>query len=124
MYRNLIDLTDVPQNMLFDTHIYRLYLMEGKLVYLDRVMSVFNNTGNGFWSGRSYWDKKLMTLELSYEANRYFDYILDKEYFEGSKPLGLLKRILGARKGWVAYFHIQKIRILFMRRLSTVKGGG
>ena len=111
VYRNVIDLTDVPANMLLDTHIYRLYLTKGSMFYINEVMSVFNRTGVGFWSGRSLKERKLMTLELCYQANKYFKFKYDWKYYTTSKMLKLLKNIFGIKTGWFLFYHLEKLRL-------------
>ena len=111
VYRNVMDLTDVPANMLLDTHIYRLYLTKGSLFYINEVMSVFNRTGVGFWSGRSQKERKLMTLKLSYQANKYFKFKYDWKYYTTSKLLKILKNMFGIKIGWFLFYHLEKLRL-------------
>jgi glycosyltransferase involved in cell wall biosynthesis len=111
VYRNTIDLTDVPPNMLFDTRIYMLYLAMGNLYYTNEVMSVFNSTGTGFWSGKSRKEKKLLSLELNYQTNRYFNFAYDDRFYPGVKYLNLLKMLLGVERGWHWFYHLEKIRL-------------
>lgn len=111
VYRNTIDLTDVPPNMVFDTRIYMLYLTKGDFHYINNVMSVFNSTGMGFWSGKSRKKKKFLTLELNYETNRYFNFAYDNRFYPGVKYLKLLKKLLGVKRGWEWFYHLEKIRL-------------
>jgi glycosyltransferase involved in cell wall biosynthesis len=111
VYRNTIDLTDVPSNMLFDTHIYLLYLTRGDLFYIDEVMSVYNKTGTSFWSGKSRKERRLLALELRYQANKYFNFAYDYKYYPNSKYLKALKSILGIKLGWFWFYHLERLRL-------------
>ncbi|MHC4951248.1 MAG: glycosyltransferase, partial [Planctomycetota bacterium] len=73
VYRNIIDLTKVPDFMFFDTRQYLLYLSKGKLFYIDEIMSVYNKTGTGLWSGMSECDRKRLVLDLDDKTKKYFD---------------------------------------------------
>jgi len=111
VYRNVIDLTDLPANMLFDTHIYLLYLTKGDLFYIDEVMSVFNETGVGFWSGKNRKERRIKALELRYEANKYFNFAYDYKYYPNSNFLKALKNILGIKLGWFWFYHLERLRL-------------
>ena len=95
VYRNIVDLTDIPEHMVFDTHSYLLYLTKGALFYIDEVMSVYHKTGTSFWSGQSRKERRLMSLKLRYETNKYFNFVYDCKYYPNSKLLKSLKNILG-----------------------------
>ncbi len=111
VYRNIIDLTNVPLHIVFDTHIYLLYLSKGNLFYIDEIMSVHHKTPSGFWAGKREKDKKLMALELRYKTNKYFNFTYDFKFFPHSKLLKAMKLFLGTKAGWFLYYHIEKKRI-------------
>lgn len=111
VYRNCIDLADVPDYMVLDTHIARLYLLRGPCCYVNRIMSVYNKTGRGFWSGMRKQDKRLMTLRLRYSSLLYHDFQHDADYYPRSTLLGLLKRLLGIRRGWWVFYRLETLRL-------------
>ncbi|AEF24129.1 glycosyltransferase family 2 protein [Pseudomonas fulva] len=111
VYRNCIDFSEVPAYMVLDTHIYRLFLQRGGCCYLDRVMSVYNKTGVGFWSGMPKRDKRLMTLRLRYASLQYHNFEHEADYYPRSTILVLLKMLLGVRCGWWAFYNLESFRI-------------
>jgi glycosyltransferase involved in cell wall biosynthesis len=111
IYRNTINLTDVPANMVFDTRIYLLYLTKGDLYYINDVMSVYNRTGEGFWSGKSRKEQKFLFLELANETNKYFKFAYEGRYYPDSKLLKNLKNIFGTERGWLWFYHFEKMRL-------------
>jgi len=115
IYKNLDCLRTLPENLLFDTHILRHYLLIGKGLYVNREMSVFNESGSGFWSGRKRIDRKIMTLNLYYEASRYYKYEQDEYFFNDRRSLRVLKKLLGKKKGWELY-HFFSLRFLLLRK--------
>jgi glycosyltransferase involved in cell wall biosynthesis len=119
VYRNAIDLTHLPANMVFDTHIYLVYMSRGDLFYIDEVMSVFNKTGVGFWSGKSPMQKKIVALDLRYKANHYFDFAYEHKYYPRSKTLTILKGLFGVKAGWFLFYHLERERL----RLKSILTG-
>lgn len=111
VYRNIIDLTDVPSYMVLDTHIYLLYLTKGNLFYIDEVMSVYHITEMGFWAGKSQKERRLLALELRYKANKFFDFAYDYKYYPNSKFLNVLKKIFGIKLGWFFFYHLERLRL-------------
>lgn len=111
MYRNCVDMTDVPDFMVLDTQIYMLYLTNGDLFYINRTMSVFNSTGIGFWSGRSKKNKKFTSLKYTRESNEYFHYKHESFHYRHSKLLKILKGLLGVRYGWEAFYCLEGFRL-------------
>ncbi len=111
VYRNIIDFTDIPLHMILDTHIYLLFLSRGNLYYIDEVMSVYHLTPDGFWAGRRKGNKRLMTLDLRYKTNKYFNFAYDYKFFARSKFLKRLKSIFGIKVGWFLFYHIEKTRL-------------
>lgn len=111
VYRNTIDLTDLPLHMVFDTHLYMVYLARGDLYYIDEIMSVYNLTGEGFWSGKKRKEKRLLKLKYQYQTNKYFNFAYDYKYYQKSMLLRCLKSILGVRHGWFIYYNIKSVAI-------------
>jgi glycosyltransferase involved in cell wall biosynthesis len=111
LYRNTIDIKNLPDNMIIDVHMYNLYLTQGSLYYIDRIMSVYNRTGEGFWSSKSPRDKRLTNLAWHYEANQYFNYNYEANSFKTSRLLKTLKCLLGVKRGWAAFYYLETARI-------------
>jgi glycosyltransferase involved in cell wall biosynthesis len=111
LYRNCIDLTDVPAYMLLDKTSYMLYLTKGNLFYIDEVMSVYNKTGEGYWSARSRKKRRLMSLHLRYGINKYFNFTYEGEYYQNSKLLKCTKSLLGTKLGWKVFFYLESFRL-------------
>jgi glycosyltransferase involved in cell wall biosynthesis len=111
VYRNVIQWESLPDFLVLDGYIYRLYLDHGYLYYISKVMSVYNETGSGFWSGRKRADKKLYTLWLRYSYARYTDFSKD-DYYSEKFTLVVLKKIFGAKLGWLFFYHLERIRII------------
>lgn len=111
VFRNCIDFSEVPDYMVLDTHMFRLLLLRGACCYVNRVMSVYNKTGTGFWSGMRKQDKRLMTLRLRYSSLLYHDFQHEADYYPRSTLLGLLKRLLGIRRGWWVFYRLETLRL-------------
>jgi len=111
IYRNVIDFKNVPHFMLLDTDMLSLYLTRGDMVFLDKVMSVYNITGAGYWSGKSIKQRRLINIKQRYAANKYLNFALDCRYYNRSSFLKALKFIFGAKTGWFLYYHIKIIRL-------------
>ena len=124
IYRNILDFSNVPETMIYDTAMYLLYMSKGNLYYIDRVMSVYNITGHGIMSGKNRINQKILASTVAYNKNLYFGFKFDKQLSPPSKMLRLLKIVFGQRLGWMIYFHYN-ITILKMKRLlSSHIGGG
>jgi hypothetical protein len=104
LYRNIIDLKSLPTVMVYDTAMYLLYMSKGPLYYIDRVMSVYNITGQGIMSGKCRFDQAILALKVAYGKNLYFDFKYDDMLSPPSKWLGSLKILFGKRVGWTIYF--------------------
>ncbi len=111
VFRNCIDFSGLPDYMVLDTHMYRLLLLQGGCCYVNRVMSVYNKTGAGFWSGMRKQDKRLMTLRLRYASLVYHDFQHEAEYYPRSVLLSLLKRSFGIRIGWWVFYRLESLRL-------------
>jgi glycosyltransferase involved in cell wall biosynthesis len=109
--RNTLDLSSVPDFMFLDTEILSLYLTKGDMLFLDNVMSVYNWTGDGFWTRKSVKQQRLMDLKQRYAANNYLNFSCDFRYFPRSNLLKFLKKSLGIKAGWLTYYNIETARL-------------
>lgn len=120
-YRNIVDFKNIPETMMFDASLYLLYLAKGNMYYIDRVMSVYNITGKGMWSGLDKTSKDIFIIKTAYDRARYFDFKYDLFYenhpndVSNSNLLRFMWMIFGKRAGWSAYFH-SKIAMLRLGR--------
>lgn len=111
IYKNIIKVKDVPHFMFLDTDMLSMYLTRGDMIFLDRIMSVYNITGIGYWSGKSIKKRRLMNIKQRYDANKYLNFACDGRYYTRSKILKLLKFIFGVKLGWFFYYHLRTIRL-------------
>lgn len=118
LYRNTVDLHDLPEHMVLDTHIYLIYLMEGDLFYIDRLMSVYNKTGAGYWSGMDRKRKRLMTLELRYKSLVYLRFRHEERFYRRSALLKCCKSLLGVSRGWRLFYLLESARLRLKFLLS------
>jgi glycosyltransferase involved in cell wall biosynthesis/SAM-dependent methyltransferase len=102
IHRNVIKFTE-NRNVNGDIFLLYMYLDKGPLYYYDKIMSVYNISGKGVWSGLSDSAKKKALAISQYKLNEYFDYRYDIFFtrrVEKVKVLDFLKRILGKKLGW------------------------
>lgn len=111
VYRNIIKASDVPHFMFLDTDMLSMYLTKGDMVFLDRIMSVYNSTGTGYWSGKSTKKRRLINVKQWYDANKYLNFVCHDRYYTKSKMLKLLKRIFGIKPGLFFYYYLETIRL-------------
>jgi hypothetical protein len=97
--------------MVMDENLLSLYLTKGDMYFIDKVMSVYNWTGQGYWSGQNMKARKLFNIRQRYNVNRYLNFVCDYRYYTQSKLLKALKRILGVRRGWYFFLRLEQIRI-------------
>ena len=118
VYRNVIDFSKVPDFMVLDTHIYRLFLMSGQCCYIDQVMSLYNKTGTGYWTGMCKKDKKIMTLKLRYASLKYYDFQHVSEFYSRKRSLRVLKFFFGVRLGWKLFYRLEmaRLKVKYARR--------
>ncbi len=110
IHRNVI-----PPMIRGDIIIYYSYLDSGLLYYHDKVMSVYNITGKGAWSGLN---KKQQTQRFNrsqYRLNKLFNYKYDK-YFSNKvsspKKLQQYKFFFGKKFGWTVYILNERMKFL------------
>ena len=124
LYRNILDFSKIPSTMIYDTAMYLLYMSEGSLYYINRVMSVYNITGQGIMSGQSKISQKILASTVAYNKNLYFGFKYDKQLSPSSKMLRLLKVVFGKKLGWMIYFHCNTTILKIKRLISSCRGGG
>ncbi|MBE0670978.1 MAG: glycosyltransferase family 2 protein [Anaerolineales bacterium] len=94
-----------------DIFLFYIYLDKGPLYYYDKIMSVYNITGKGAWSGMSTEDVNKENSLLQYKLNIFFNYKYDAFFTSRiveTKILVLLKKIGGRNLGWKLWFFLKK----------------
>jgi glycosyltransferase involved in cell wall biosynthesis len=93
-----------------DIYLFYNYLDKGPLYYYDKIMSVYNITGKGVWSGLSASVMERLAVIDNYQLNKYFNYKYD-EYFtrraRNPKTLLMLKRIFSKNMAWEFWFFLK-----------------
>jgi hypothetical protein len=87
-----------------------MYLDKGPLYYYDKIMSVYNITGKGTWSGLSQSEKQKAGMMTQYKLNKYFNYRYDRYFSEKvteAKQLEKYKSLFGTRLGWELWYHME-----------------
>jgi glycosyltransferase involved in cell wall biosynthesis len=108
VYRTLDIYEKIPEKMVFDSACYMLHISKGPLIFINKIMSVYNYTGSGIWSGINNKEKELMALEIADVKHKYFN----GEYYDYIyiSPLSsFLKNLIGARLGWRIYFFMKTL---------------
>jgi glycosyltransferase involved in cell wall biosynthesis len=93
-----------------DIFLFYTYLDKGPLYYYDKVMSIYNISGKGIWSGLSQAEKVKAGATTQYELNRYFNYKHDIFFTRRvgeTKRLNTYKKIFGKRLGWELWYHLE-----------------
>lgn len=102
IYRNVVKFS--KKTNFGDIYLFYSYLDKGPLYYYDKIMSVYNKTGKGVWSGLPHGDGKKISLLLNGTLNKYFNYKYDlfftRKVHEKTKTLELFKKIFGMKLGW------------------------
>jgi glycosyltransferase involved in cell wall biosynthesis len=124
VYRNILDFSGIPETMIYDTAMYLLYISKGDLYYINRVMSVYNITGQGMMSGKKRISRTILSLTVAYNKNLYFGFKYDKQLSPPSKVLKFLKMLFGKRLGWFIFFHWSISMLKLKRSLMSRIGGG
>lgn len=110
IHRNVIDFSQIPDELLVDSFLLYVFLNRGYLYYYDKIMSVYNITGLGYWSKLSRKEQRKADSELFYKINHYFDYKYDSYFTKmvmKSKILKIFKLIFRKRLGWKLWYHLQ-----------------
>lgn len=90
-----------------DIFLFYLFLDKGPLYYYDKIMSVYNITGKGAWSGMSTADVNKANALLQYKLNVFFEYKHDVFFTSRvgeTKTLVFLKKIGGRNLGWKLWY--------------------
>ena len=101
-----------------DIYLFYIYLDQGPLYFYDKIMSVYNITGTGMWSGLStaVREREKIIRIYSYRLNKHLNYKYD-EYFTrrvgNPKKLTFLKKILSKRIGWEIWFFLTSVENVF-----------
>lgn len=106
IHRNVVKFSE-GRDAYLDLFLFYIFLNEGPLYYCDKIMSVYNITGKGAWSGLSNTDIKKANAMLQYKLNNFFNYKHDAFFtgrIEEPKTLELLKTICGRNLGWDLWY--------------------
>lgn len=119
VHRNIIDFNMIPFDV-YDIMLFYLFLDKGPLYYYDKVMSVYNITGRGVWTGLSKREQEQYYEVEMYKINAVLKYRYDSYFTKIIKNVALLNKfkiVFGSKIGW-------KLYILFRhRKLSLLKLG-
>jgi glycosyltransferase involved in cell wall biosynthesis len=75
VFRNIIDFTQFDSIYLADVIFYKILLSRGALYYDNQIMSVYNITGKGIWSGLTYEQKNAAVQKVDAKIAEYLDRI-------------------------------------------------
>ncbi len=120
LYRNVIDFSAIPHYMVFDTRIYLLYLLHGDLYYIDRIMSVYNITGTGFWSGRSKAQQKILALKLNYQMNQFLSRYITQSSYPKLARSRTFQKFVKNRLLWSMSYYLKMVRLHFKRIVELI----
>jgi lipopolysaccharide biosynthesis glycosyltransferase len=84
VYRNIIDFDKLKNKMsiVFDYCAYWYFLNKGKMFYIDKVMSVYNCTGAGYFSSKGIEEGCSIALKAIHSINEELDFEYDKMFFD------------------------------------------
>lgn len=102
IHRNIVKFPE-GRDASSDIFLFYLFLDKGPLYYYDKIMSVYNITGKGAWSGMSIADVNKANALLQYRLNIFFKYKYDTFFTSRigeTKILVFLKKIGGMKLGW------------------------
>mgnify|MGYP001234657852 CR=1 FL=1 len=106
-----------------DIYLFYSYLDKGPLYYYDKIMSVYNITGRGTWSGLSVAVIERLAVIDNYQLNKYFNCRYD-EYFtrraRNPKTLLMLKRIISKKLAWEIWFFLKFVENVFVNFKSKI----
>lgn len=75
LHRNIVDFTKESIDFIsFDINLYYKFLSLGNLAVINKVMSVYNITGNGIYSSLSESNKQKDCALAAFKLDQYFDY--------------------------------------------------
>jgi glycosyltransferase involved in cell wall biosynthesis len=121
VHRNVVKYV-ASRKIIGDIFLYYSYLDKGPLYYYDKVMSIYNMTGQGVWSSlsRSGRDSTLVTTQ--YKLNRYFNYRHDDFFTKRAgnvKGLDSFKKIFGKRLGWALWYRLVYNNVYSLENLKS-----
>lgn len=102
IHRNVVKFPE-GRDASMDIFLFYLFLDKGHLYYYDKIMSVYNVTGKGAWSGMPIADVNKANALLQYRLNIFFKYKYDTFFTSRigeTKILVFLKKIGGMKLGW------------------------
>jgi glycosyltransferase involved in cell wall biosynthesis len=102
IHRNVVRFSK-NSNIYLDIVLFYLYLDNGPLYYFDKIMSVYNITGKGVWSGLTISETEKINDYLQGKLNQFFDYKYDTFFTDrvvDKKNLELYKKRYGKKLGW------------------------
>lgn len=103
-----------------DIFIYFAYLENGKCFYIDKIMSVYNITGEGTWTKLPNIIKQYAIRCLRpYACNRLSNYKFDVTYTKqvNKKTLNFMKKYFGEKIGWFLFYLYMKLKVY--RKLNS-----
>lgn len=106
IHRNVVKFSKNP-DAYADIFLFYIFLDKGPLYYHDEIMSVYNITGRGSWSGMSGADVKKANAIQLYKINKFINYKYDAFFTERIgeiKTLEFLKKIFGKKLGWKLWY--------------------
>lgn len=124
IYRNVVNFSKNTR-IRGDIYLFYFYLDKGPLYFYDKIMSVYNITGVGMWSGVSTKvaeRERLRNLD-SYQLNKYFNYKYDKYFTRraGNPPkLVFLKKILSEKPAWELWIFLKFLENIFLNFKSKI----
>jgi len=110
IHRNVVDFKSVPKDVkIFDIHLFYLYLDRGPLYYEDRLMSVYNITGEGMWSKLADTKRQKHHAFAYFSLNRTLGYKHDAFFTAkiSRRALPAIKKLVGIPLGWNAYLFLR-----------------
>lgn len=102
IHKNIVKFSDNPDSY-GDLFLFYVFLDKGPLHYYDKIMSVYNITGKGSWSGLSNAEAQKKFVLGQYQLNKFFNYKYDKFFskrVKKKKTLEFFKKIFGKKVGW------------------------
>lgn len=87
------ELLKEKRSIAFDYCLFWYFLDKGKMFYIDKVMSAYNCTGDGWFSGETPDNRVNMTLQAVCCINKELDFKYDKIFFKLIKNLLTKKQI-------------------------------
>lgn len=99
MYRNVIDFSKIQEIPISDIYTWYLFLDKGKVYLEHEIMSQYNITPQGVWSGMAEKEKKERDFYRAIVCNNFFKYKYSNFFAKTikNKKMKILKFLLGAK---------------------------